>query len=116
IAESPGAISRAAGAGGACASDLRTISEQGTLLEPEEILLQVQSTAKADEAAIGADDTMTGNHDRDRVLTVGRAHGANGRRPADPGPPLAVAPRFPVRVFRRAHARRRRAVRAATWL
>jgi len=54
-------------------------------------LLHPQAAAVADEAAVGSDDPVTGDHYRERVLVVRHAHGPARLRIADPGRDRAVA-------------------------
>src|SRR3546814_17020174 len=55
-----------------------------------------QSAAEAGQRAVGADHTMAGNDDRDRVASVRRAHRAHRLRLADAARDVAVAPGLPV--------------------
>ena len=56
----------------------RVCSEQRILLELEEQLLALEAAGVAGEGAVGADDAVARDHDRDRVAAVGEADGARG--------------------------------------
>ena len=45
--------------------------------------LALQAPCVAGERVVGADDTMAGDDDGDRIAGVGHAHRARGLRPAD---------------------------------
>jgi len=53
--------------------------------------LAIEPSTVSPEGAIGGDDAVAGNHDRNRVAAIGGADRARGPRPPDPAGELGIA-------------------------
>ena len=73
--------------------------EQGRLVafQVQQPFLDRKPATETGQGSVGADDTVAGNNDGDRITTVCGTHGTHGLRPADVARELAVGPGLSVR-------------------